>query len=344
VTQTSAANSTIQIKSLTRRYGARRGIEDVCLSIPAGSLYGFLGPNGAGKTTTIRVLLGFLRATSGSATIMGLDAWRDSARIKVDVGAIPGDLRLWNWLTGNLALRLFGQIRGVDIRARGRALAEELELDLRVKVRAMSRGMRQKLGLILALAHDPKVLILDEPTTALDPLMQDRLRAILRRMAHAGTTVFFSSHTLSEVEDLCERVAIVRKGLIVADSTLTELRATARHDVDIVWDVASGGGAPERAPEYLRLSRQTADRWIGTLDGDVNPLLAFLAAKRVADVRIAKPDLETLFRRYYDNDDTSEGVESVERVERVENDSLGDGVAGSMLREKPVQGSAPNGR
>ncbi len=298
---------TIHIESLTRRYGARRGVENVCLSIPAGSLYGFLGPNGAGKTTTIRVLLGFLRATSGSATILGLDAWRDSARIKADVGAIPGDLRLWNWLSGNLALRLFGQIRGVDLRERGRALADELELDLRVKVRAMSRGMRQKLGLILALAHNPKVLILDEPTTALDPLMQDRLRAILRRMAHAGTTVFFSSHTLSEVEDLCERVAIVRKGLIVADSTLTALRATARHDVDIQWPVsASSPAAPERAPEFLRLSRQTRDRWIGTLDGDVNPLLEFLATRPVADVRIAKPDLETLFRRYYDNDDLAQ--------------------------------------
>jgi ABC-2 type transport system ATP-binding protein len=163
--------------------------------------------------------------------------------------------------------------------------------------------MRQKLGLILALAHNPKVLILDEPTTALDPLMQDRLRAILRRMAHGGTTVFFSSHTLSEVEDLCERVAIVRKGLIVADSTLTALRATARHDVDIQWPEAK---APERVPDFLRLSSQTPERWIGTLDGDVNPLLEFLAARPVADVRIAKPDLETLFRRYYDNDDLAQ--------------------------------------
>jgi ABC-2 type transport system ATP-binding protein len=148
-------------------------------------------------------------------------------------------------------------------------------------------------------------------------------------MAHGGTTVFFSSHTLSEVEDLCERVAIVRKGVIVADSTLTALRATARHDVDIVWDAASGAGAPERAPDYLRLSRQSADRWIGTLDGDINPLLAFLATRRVADVRIAKPDLETLFRRYYDNDELADSVEA------------GTQTAADSHR---LQGSSPNGR
>jgi ABC-2 type transport system ATP-binding protein len=302
VTQTSAVsharNIAIDIRDLTRRYGSRRGIDDVRLAIPTGSLYGFLGPNGAGKTTTIRVLLGFLRATSGSATILGLDAWRDSAQIKAHVGAIPGDVRLWSWLSGNLALRIFGQIRGVNITPMGRKLADELELDLAVKVRAMSRGMRQKLGLILALAHNPRVLILDEPTTALDPLMQDRLRAILRRMANAGSTVFFSSHTLSEVEDLCERVAIVRAGRIVADSTLDQLRATARHDIDISWPAS---GAPETPPAFLKLTTRTASRWVGTLDGDPNPLLAYLSTRPVADVRIAKPDLETLFRRYYDD-------------------------------------------
>jgi ABC-2 type transport system ATP-binding protein len=287
----------IDIRKLTRRYGSRRGVADVDLRVPTGSLFGFLGPNGAGKSTTIRVLLGFLRPTEGSATVLGRDCWRDSARIKADVGAIPGDLRLWPWLTGRSALKLFGRVRGRDLSAAGARLAEELELDLSVRVRAMSRGMRQKLGLILALAHDPAVLILDEPTTALDPLMQERLRGILRRLAGAGRTVFFSSHTLAEVEDLCERVAIVKAGRIVADSTLAQLKRDAGHDVEVVW---RPGAAPERAPEGLTLLMRTPERWAGRLDGPVEPLLAFLAGRGVEDLRIARPDLERLFRRYYE--------------------------------------------
>jgi ABC-2 type transport system ATP-binding protein len=286
----------ISIESLTRRYGKRRGIENVNLSIPAGALYGFLGPNGAGKTTAIRVLLGFLRPTSGHASVMGMDCWSRSAVIKRDVGTIPGDLRLWPWLTGRSALALFGRIRGRDIRRAGEALAEELSLDLAVPVRKMSRGTRQKLGLVLSMAHAPRVLILDEPTTALDPLIQDRLRAILRRLAHSGVTVFFSSHTLSEVEDLCERIAIVREGRIVADSTLDALKRQAHHEVEIRW---TPGHAPESAPQFLTLGVQTPERWRGRLAGPVEPLLAFLAQRRVEDVRIARPNLEEIFARYY---------------------------------------------
>ncbi len=298
----------ITTNALTRTYGSRRGVSDINLSIPAGSLYGFLGPNGAGKTTTIRVLLGFLRATSGTARILDMDCWRDSHRIKAEVGAIPGDLRLWPWLTGNSALKLFGRIRGRDIVARGRELAEVLELDLSVKVRQMSRGMRQKLGLILSMAHDPKVLILDEPTTALDPLMQERLRKLLRARAEAGATVFFSSHTLAEVEELCERVAIVKKGLIVADSTLAQLRSQAVHEVSIAW---KPGAAPAQVPACLRLTTQSAEQWHGALasesERDLRELLAFVASQQVADISISRPDLETIFMRYY-NDEAAEGV------------------------------------
>ncbi len=298
----------ISTNALTRTYGSRRGVSDINLSIPAGSLYGFLGPNGAGKTTTIRVLLGFLRATSGTARILDMDCWRDSHRIKAEVGAIPGDLRLWPWLTGNSALKLFGRIRGRDIVARGRELAEVLELDLSVKVRQMSRGMRQKLGLILSMAHDPKVLILDEPTTALDPLMQERLRKLLRARAEAGATVFFSSHTLAEVEELCERVAIVKKGLIVADSTLAELRAQAVHEVSIAW---KPGCVPAQVPACLRLTAQSAEQWQGVLasesERDLRELLAFVASQQVADISISRPDLERIFMRYYDGE-AAEGV------------------------------------
>lgn len=291
----------IRTENLTRTYGSRRGIQDVELSIPQGALYGFLGPNGAGKTTTIRVLLGFLRPTGGRATVFGLDCWSKSAAIKADVGYVPGDLRLWPWLTGHSALLLFASIRGRELKAEGQRLAEVFELDLGVRVRSMSRGMRQKLGLILALAHKPRLLILDEPSSALDPLMQERFRGLLREAAGQGATVFFSSHTLGEVESLCERVAIVKRGLIVADDTLDGLRSQARHEFDIRW--AGGAGARVETPRLLRLTAKTPDRWAGIVEPEgLQPFLAFLAGKPVADIRLAKPDLETIFRRYYDSE------------------------------------------
>ncbi len=288
----------IQTEHLTRRYGARRGVENVSLSIPEGSLYGFLGPNGAGKTTTIRVLLGFLRATSGSAHILGHDCWRRGHTVRAQVGAIPGDLRLWPWFTGLSALRLFGRIRGLNLLSRGRQLADELELDLSVRVRAMSRGTRQKLGLILALAHDPRILILDEPTTGLDPLIQDRLRAILKRLTSAGHTVFFSSHTLAEVEAICDRVAIVRQGRIVADSTLADLQRQAGHEVTIAFKPGAPLPAP---PDFLKIDESSPRYWKGRICGEVAPLLSFLAAAPVDDVTISRPDLEALFRRFYES-------------------------------------------
>lgn len=294
----------IQLLGLTRSYGPRRGISDVTLEVPEGSLYGFLGPNGAGKTTAIRVLLGFLKPTGGEARALGLDCWRDSAQIKQDVGAIPGDLRLWPWLTGHSALALFGRVRGRDLRTQGRALAEELELDLSVRVRRMSRGMRQKLGLILALAHQPRLLVLDEPTTALDPLMQDRLRGILRRMAAKGHTVFFSSHTLSEVEDLCERVAIVKDGRIVADGTLESLRADTGYAV--TWRVREGETVVLPTLAGLSVEHKSPTSYAGTYVGPARELIVQLSTMPIEDVSITRMDLETLFRRFYDRapDDT----------------------------------------
>lgn len=298
--RTSVTTYAIQLQGLTRSYGARRGISDVTMNVPEGSLYGFLGPNGAGKTTAIRVLLGFLQPTRGDAKALGLDCWRDSARIKQDVGSIPGDLRLWPWLTGHSALSLFGRVRGRDLRGSGRALADELELDLSVRVRRMSRGMRQKLGLILALAHQPRLLILDEPTTALDPLMQDRLHAILRRMAAKGHTVFFSSHTLSEVEDLCERVAIVKDGRIVADGTLESLRADTGYAVS--WRVREGEEVVLPVLAGLSVERIGPTVYAGSYVGPARELIVQLSTLAIEDVSITRMDLETLFRRYYDRE------------------------------------------
>ncbi len=212
---------------------------------------------------------------------------------------MPGDLRLHPWLDGRTALRIWGCVRRRDLTAEGRRLAERFQLDLSVKVRNMSRGMRQKLGLILALAHRPRLLVLDEPTVTLDPLMQTIFQQLLREMALAGHTVFFSSHTLGEVEQLCDRVAMIRDGRIVADEPLQQLRNRAGHEVTIRWhDAESASAAP---PAFLTVSHREGLRWRATLAGPIEPLVAWLAGRAIDDLSIGRPDLETLFRRFYAN-------------------------------------------
>jgi ABC-2 type transport system ATP-binding protein len=287
----------IETSALSRSYGQRRGIENVGLSVPEGALFGFLGPNGAGKTTAIRVLVGLLRPTSGKARIFGLDCWTHSETIKREIGYVPGDLRLQPWLDGRTALRIWGAVRGRNLLAAGRELAERFDLNLSTKVRSMSRGMRQKLGLILALVHKPRLLILDEPTVTLDPLMQSVFQDLLREMAAAGNTVFFSSHTLGEVEQLCDRVAMIRAGRIVADESLAQLRNRAGHRVTIRWrDPQSAAVDP---PPGLVLDSRDGPTWTGIVQGPLDPLIAWLAGRAIEDLSITRPDLETLFRHYY---------------------------------------------
>lgn len=291
----------IAADGLTKTYGGRGGVRDLGLAVPAGTIYGFLGPNGAGKSTTIRVLLGFMKATGGRARVLGHDSWHDGPAIRADVGYIPGDLRLYPWLTLNNALRIFGNIRGRDLTARGRELAGVFELAPDVPCRKMSRGMRQKLGLILALAHDPRVLILDEPTTALDPPMQLALYDQLRARARDGATVFFSSHTLAEVEELCERVAILRDGRLVADESIEALRARAHRVVHLVWrDMPPESPA---LPGGLRVESRDGRRWTCLFDGPAKPLVNWAATQPLADLDISPPDLDRVFHAFYRHED-----------------------------------------
>ena len=293
--------SVVVTNNLTKRYGRRVGIEDVSITVGDGEVFGFLGPNGSGKTTTIRLMLGLLRPTAGESRIFDMDCWRSTKRIKEDVGYLPGDLRLYANYTGRIMLRIFGAIRGRDLSAFGNELADRFELDMNVTVRRMSRGMRQKLGLIIALAHKPKLMILDEPTASLDPLMQEQLMQLLREFASAGHTVFFSSHTLSEVERLCDRVAIVREGKIVIDESLSTLKARAKRDVTIKWKL--GTDIPD-VPDFLDLyqSVNKDHLWQATLDGPVTELLDWLHGRGYDDFAVGHPDLESLFRRFYEKD------------------------------------------
>ncbi|UCE62300.1 MAG: ABC transporter ATP-binding protein [Phycisphaerales bacterium] len=291
--------SLISVDNLTKRYGRRTGVVGLDFNVPAGAMFGFLGPNGAGKTTTIRVLLGFLRPTGGKAGVFGLNTWRDSARIKAEVGYVPGDLRFYPWLTCKSALKIFGQVRGRDLMPAGAELSQDFDLDPDVRVRSMSRGMRQKLGLILALVHEPRLLVLDEPTASLDPLMQKKLYDHLRSLVSAGHTVFFSSHTLSEVEQLCDHVVILREGKLVADETLENLRARARRDVTIVWQDSVKLDAVT-VPGFIDVYERHNRQWSASLTGSATELIRWGAQQPIEDLTIGQPDLARLFEQYYE--------------------------------------------
>ena len=294
--------SVITTREITKRYGSRIGVDRISLDVPEGMIFGFLGPNGAGKTTAIRLMLGFLRPTEGKASIFGLDCWKQSHLIKREVGYVPGDMRLYPWLTVRRALRIARGVRREDMTRRGLTLADRFHIDPDLIVRKMSRGMRQKLGLILALAHEPKLLVLDEPSSGLDPLMQESLAALLRERAGQGCTVFFSSHTLSEVEQLCDRVAIVRAGRIVADETLDDLRQRARRELVIRFATARDAQRIE-PPAFFRLISREGDGWTGELEGEAGRLCQGRSGLPIRDFTIGLPDLNTIFRAHYQEHD-----------------------------------------
>lgn len=297
--------SVIEIDNLTKVYGSRRGIRNIGLSVKPGEIFGFLGPNGAGKSTTIRVLLGFLQASSGTARILGHDCWTDSNVVRKQVGYLSGDVRLYPWLTLQRALQFVGEVRKTDIRQHGMELAERFHLEPDLPVRKMSRGNRQKVAVVLALAHRPQLAILDEPTSGLDPLMQDALAVCMQEMVNEGRTVFFSSHTLSEVESLCKQVAIIRDGTIVASEEIENLRKQAPRVVRITFDSTQSAEAAEW-PEFVRLHSHHQNCSVLHMDGPAAELIEWSVKQPITDIDISPPSLEAVFRRFYS--DTPSGV------------------------------------
>jgi ABC-2 type transport system ATP-binding protein len=285
----------VETHSLTKRYGAHPALQQLDMCVPAGALFGFLGPNGAGKTTTIRLLLGLLRATDGRAVVLGHDPWSDGPALRRAVGYLPGDVRLYDGLTGRDTLRFFDAARKADAWHEVERLRERFDLNLDRRVREYSRGMKQKLGLIIAMMHKPRLLILDEPTTALDPLIREVLYAELRAVVQAGRTVLFSSHTLAEVEALCDEVAILRAGKLVEQERVAVLRQRAVRHVEVRFTEGTVPPPPDGFEGLQQSHRQLRAAWTGPVDG----LVAWLARCPVHDVTIAPPDLEDLFLAYY---------------------------------------------
>ena len=293
----------IETHRLTKRYGraAIPALADLDLAVEPGEIFGFLGPNGAGKSTTIRLLLGFLHPTSGGARVLGQDIGRGSVEIRRQTGYLPGGIAFWDGLTGE---RLLDELAAMSGRkpVRRADLADRLELPvhtIRRPIRDYSRGMRQKLGIIQALQHDPELAILDEPSEGLDPLMQRAFYDILEELRTAGRTIFFSSHVLSEVERICDRVAIVRHGELVALEDVGSLLARRKRHVEMRFE----GDAPmlDFVPGVSEL-HITDDRLTCLLEGDVAPFLAAIAFAKIHDLTIEPARLEDAFLEYYADD------------------------------------------
>jgi ABC-2 type transport system ATP-binding protein len=296
-TMTAAA---IRTAKLSKDYGVGRGLFDLDLQVSAQELFGWLGPNGAGKTTTIRLLMGMIRPTSGSAYVFGLDCVRDAVEVKRKVGYLPGDLPQFGSLTGDEVVSYLGGMRGGVDRRRVRSITERFELDLSRRFREYSSGNKQKLAIVLAFMHKPELLILDEPTSGLDPLNQQEFYAMLREARDDGTTVFLSSHVLSEVERVCDRVGIIRDGRLVRVALLDELRHIRVHRVEV--EFAPGTPVPEdaiRAAGGVEDLKVDGDRITCTVRGGFEPLLSALAGANVVDLVSTEPSLEELFLSYF---------------------------------------------
>ncbi|MEO9138640.1 MAG: ABC transporter ATP-binding protein [Jatrophihabitans sp.] len=300
-----SSSDVVAVYGLTRTFGAQRGITDVTFEVRRGEVFGFLGPNGAGKSTTIRLLLGLYRADSGSMSVLGHDPARDAVALHAAVGYLPGELSLYPRLTGRQHLTVVSRSRRLADHTLRDELVERFGVELDRPIHTLSKGNRQKIGIVVAFMHRPELLILDEPTSGLDPLLQDEFATLVRESTDRGATVFLSSHELDEVQRLVDRVAIIRSGRIVVTDTIESLRSAAPRRIvfgfgDAV-DVARFGAI--EGVEITEVQERSVQL---SVSGPVAPVLRVAADLGAIDVTARPADLDELFLRYYREDGTGE--------------------------------------
>ena len=294
------AGGALRTAGLRKRFGGVDALKGVDLAVERGEVFGFLGPNGAGKTTTIRILTGFIRADQGEARALGMDAWRDAVAVKARLGFLPDVVAFAPGFTGQAFLDYTARLRGIrGTLPRQKELLDRLELPdaaLRRSVKGYSSGMAKKLGLVHAMRHDPDLLVMDEPTEALDPLMRQELFAVIREMRDRGTTVFMSSHVLPDVQEVCERVALIRGGAIVETGSVDALREGKPRTLEIEF---RGAPPDDFAVPGAEIAARDGSRLRLAVAGDVNAVVRELAKHDLADVVYERLSLEDLFMGFY---------------------------------------------
>ena len=286
----------IQITKLTKYYGKNRGIVDLDLTVKKGEFFGFIGPNGAGKSTTIRILLGLISSTGGSAKIFGMDVAKEKQAILQRVGYLPSEAAFYAGMKVKDVLKLSADLRKKDCSTEAKLLCERLQLDTTRKVEELSYGNRKKVAIVCALQHCPELLILDEPTGGLDPLMQKEFFDILQERNKQGTTVFLSSHVLSEIQRNCTCAAIIRDGRIIACDSVDALSRTNAKRITVQGDVNLD------KLDGVRDRKESGDSVSFLFGGDINELVRVLSAFHISDLTVTEPDLEEIFLHYYEKD------------------------------------------
>ncbi|HOT32852.1 MAG TPA: ABC transporter ATP-binding protein [Rhodoglobus sp.] len=301
----------LETQALTKRYGRRLALDAVDLAVEPGTVFGVIGPNGAGKTTTMRLLLDIIRPTSGSARVLGQDPRQGGVELRRRIGFLPGELRLEGRVTGRALLKHYAEISGPVAPGVVDSLAQRLDLDLSRQVRKLSKGNKQKLGVVQAFMHQPDLLVLDEPTSGLDPLVQQEFLTMVREAKNNGQTVFLSSHVLSEIQQAADSVAILRAGRIVTVSDVDTLRATALRRVnatiaDATADAVRTAFARDQHLAELTITAGDSLTIAGTLEGDIDPFVKAIAAFTVVDLRVEEPDLEESVLGLYAKESTDD--------------------------------------
>ena len=289
--------SVIEVSRLTKDYGSGKGIFDVNLSVERGEIFGFLGPNGAGKTTTIRNLLGFVKPDAGQVKIDGLDCFTGAARIHQNLGYLAGELAFLDDLSGKQMIQFIAELKGVSDQNRIDELMERFGLNPQGKIKKMSKGMKQKIGIVCAFMNDPDVIILDEPTSGLDPLMQNEFVELLLEEKQKGKTIFMSSHIFEEVERTCDRTAIIKDGKIVTIEDMASLKAKKQKSFVITID--SEKERQRFSSETFEIARAEGNTAIVVLSGDVDGFMKAIAGYQVRDLDIKASSLEEIFLHYY---------------------------------------------
>ena len=292
----------IEIRQLTKDYGNNRGIFDVSLSVKKGEVFGFLGPNGAGKSTTIRHLMGFIQADQGSCQINGLDCLRDHARIQQALGYLPGEIAFMDDMTGLEFIKFMAKMKGMTDLTKAYELMERFELNPQGKIKKMSKGMKQKIGIICAFMHDPELLILDEPSSGLDPLMQNRFIELVLEEKQRGKTIFMSSHIFEEIERTCDRTAMIKDGRLISIEELQTLKASKHKTYQITF------ATQELVEQFMDEGfecKQVESTVIKVVPrNNLNYLLATLSRYDIIDLDITKLTLEELFLHFYGGDES----------------------------------------